>query len=318
MKKIAGLFFVLLLAIQAGAQIKKTYQRVKQAVTGSARLAELHYFPKPWEADLNFAYRYTALNIKGNSAGLTVVDADQNQSTLKSSLALGLSDQVFVQMGWDYLLATDINYTKPSSQSSLRYKGLQDPDLAAIFRVLNADSFKLDLKGAVRISTGDSEEADANHDGNAKDGGHALTAGAKMIALVTESSQISANLDYKMIGVSNSVDQTSKQTSEFDQHNEMLIELATMTELTTNLFFGVLLEIARVDGYKKTNLITKAATNTGSVSGKTLNAVGKYELTPDSLFEAQMGYLIDYSSTSNGVDVSATGSSLTASYLVRF
>lgn len=318
MKNFAGLVFVALFALDAQAQLKKTYQRVKQAVTGSAKLAHLHYFPGQWETGLSLGYRYSVINVKGNFTGSTVVEAEQKVSTVNSQLSLGVLDNVRLQLSWDYLAAMQVDYTKPANQASTKSKGLKDPLFAAIVRVADAESVKFDLKAGFQPETGDHEQADAANDGNAKLGGHTVVAGAKVIAIVTSNSQISAGLTYSMHSLQNSVDQTTSEIEESEKHNETLIELATLTELTPELFFGLTLEIANVEGYKSMNLTTRDTDDVGSISGKTLNLIGKYEITPDSLIEAQIGYLLDYSTETSNIDVSADGYSLSAGYTVRF
>lgn len=318
MKNIAGLILVLLAAVPSEAQFKKVYQRAKQAVTGSATLAQLHYFPEQWELDLSLGYRYTTIDLKGNVAGTTVREANQKQHLLKSALVLGVLDNVYVQLNWDYLAGMDVSYSKPSTTPTTKSKGPVDPTIAAVARLVDGGSVKLDAKFAFQPSLGDHQEADANNDGDAKAGGHAMTVGGRLIALVTDSSQISATLDYKMMSLQNSVDQTTKGITEDDKHNQVMIELATMTELTSELYFGVLLEISSIDSYKSTDLTSNLTTDYGSVSGKTLNLVGKYLFTPDSLVEVQAGYLIDYSQTIGTLDLSASGYSVNVNYTVRF
>ncbi|MCM2354890.1 MAG: hypothetical protein NDI63_14815 [Pseudobdellovibrio sp.] len=318
MKNIAALVLILLTAAQSQAQLKKVYQRAKQAATGSATLAQLHYFPEQWDVDLTLGYRYTVIDLKGNVAGTTVLEANQNQQLLKSSLTLGILDNVYAQVNWNYLAAMDVTYTKPAATPSNKSTGPEDPTIAVVTRLMDGDSIKLDAKLAFQPSMGDHQEPDANNDGDAKSGGHSVTLGGRFIALITQSSQLSATVDYKMMGVQNSVDQQTKIVSEDDKHNQMMIELATLTELTSELYFGVLLEIVNADSYKSTNLLSNATTDYGSVSGKTLNLVGKYQFTQDSLVEVQAGYLIDYSQTIGTVDSSATGYSLNANYTVHF
>lgn len=318
MKNIAGLVLVLLTAVESQAQLKKMYQSAKQAVTGSATLAQLHYFPEQWEVDLALGYRYSVLNVKGNSTGTTIVEADQSTSTMTTALTVGLLDNVYAQLKWDYLVSFNVDYSKPQAQPDTKSKGAEDPTIGATIRLVDADSVKLDAKAEFQPSGGDHLEADATHDGNAKSGGHATTLGARFVALVTDSSQISATLDYKILSLQNSMDQSTGIFSEDDKHNQMTIELATMTELTSNLFFGVMLDIVNIDSYKSTNLSSQAVTDYGSTSGKTLNLIGRYEATQDSLIEAQVGYILDYSQEVGAVDISATGYSMAVQYTIRF
>lgn len=318
MKKLWGVLFFLLMASQAQAQIKKTYQRVKQAVTGSAKLAQLHYFPEQWELNLGVGYRYIALDIKGNSTGSTVVDAQQNQSILKGVMTLGVFSRVYGQLNWDYLVAMDTTYSRPTNQPSTKAKGVADPTFSGVVRLVDGDSVKLDLKGAFAPSFGDHNKADSKNEGDAKSGGHAFTFGGRLIALVTESSQLSASLDYRMYSLQNSIDQQTNEITEDDKHNAVLVELSTLTELTSNFYFGALLEIAQTEAYQSTNLTTQSKTDNGTISAKSLNVMGKYAFTPDTLVEVQAGYVIDYTSSVGTVDISATGYSLNANYLVRF
>lgn len=318
MQKILSLVFFFLISSQAQAQIKKTYQRVKQVVTGSPKLAQLHYFPEQGEFALGVGYRYIALDIKGNSAGSTVLDAQQNQSLVKGVMAIGILNRVYGQLNWDYLASMDTMYSKPINQPSTKSKGVADPTLAGVVRLVDGNSVKLDLKGAFAPSLGDSNEADSKNEGDAKTGGHAFTIGGRLIALATESSQLSATIDYRMYSLQNSIDQQTNEVTENDKRNAVLVELSTLTEVTSNFYFGVMLEIAQNEAYQSTNLTTQSKTNNGAVSAKTLNAVGKYEFTPDTLIEVQAGYVIDYSSSVGSIDISATGYSLNANYLIRF
>lgn len=318
MKKIVGLVLVLLTAVQSQAQLKKVYQQVKQKVTGSATLAQLHYFPEQWEVDLSVGYDYTTMDVKGTAAGISVVEYESKSSVLQSYLVLGLSDNIFAQLNWDYLVLLDQSYTKPPGLAGDKSKGAEDPTIAVVVRLVDGGSVKVDTKLGFQPNTGDSQAPDDTHDGNAKTGGHATTIGARVIGLVTDSSQISATIDYEMLSVANAVDQTTNDVTERSKHNQLTIRLETLTQLTSEIYFGAQLDILSSDSYKSTDLTSNSTTDVGSASQKRVNLVGKYAFTPDSLVDLQAGYLLDFSSEISGIDYSVTAYTLAAAYVVRF
>ncbi|MES2802003.1 MAG: hypothetical protein V4654_05885 [Bdellovibrionota bacterium] len=318
MKRMSLSLLVFLFAVSSEAQIKKTYQRVKQAVTGSAKISQLHYFPSQWEVDLALGFRYSSLSLNGKSTGLTVLEADQSISILTTSLTLGVLDNVYAQLKWDYMINFNLEYSKPDTQPSSKSKGSENPAIAGVVRVVDGGSVKLDGKIEISPSTGDHLEADATHDGDAKSGGHTTTIGGRFVVLVTGSSQLGFGLDYTVFSLERSRDQSSGQISESAKHNQTTIEISTLTEITSDLFFGLMLDIVNVDSYKSTDLTSLSTTDYGSTSGKTINLIGKYEVTPDSSISAEVGYIIDYSTNIGSLDVSASGYSMATNYLVRF
>jgi len=318
MKNLAALTLVLIFAVSSEAQIKKAYERVKRSVTGSAKLSQLHYFPSQWEVDLNLGYRFTSLSLNGKSTGLTVVKADQSISTAVGELTLGVLDNVYTQLKWQYLVNFNVDYSQPASLASTKASGPSDPELAAVVRLVNGESVKLDGKFEFSASTGDHQEPDANNDGDAKSGGNEITVGGRLIALITDSSQLGLTLDYTMSDVKTSIDQTNGQITESGKTNQTEIEISTLTEITSDLFFGLTLNIVNIDGYKSENLTTLSTSDYGSTSGKSFNIIGKYEFTPDSSVGLQAGYVVDYNTSVGTVDLSVTGYNLSANYLIRF
>lgn len=310
-----SIFFV---TLSTQAQIKKAYQQAKQALTGSAKISQLHYFPEPWEVDLNLGYRYTAITLNAKSTGIMVIEANQLTSTAFTEVTLGLFDHVYTQLKLDYLVNFNVDYSIPASQASIKSTGLADPELAAVVRVFDGDRVKLDGKIKFSPNTGEQKDPDATNEGNAKSGGSAATLGGRFLALVTDSSQIGLTLDYTMFGEKKSVDQSNGRLTETAKNNQLEIEIATLTEIANDLFFGLALTIVNIESYQTTNLTTLATTDYGSTSGKSLDLIGKYEFTPDSAVTLQAGYVIDYSTSIGNLDVSATGYNLSASYLIRF
>lgn len=317
MKNLLAVFLVFLSAFSAEAQIKKTYERVKQAVTGSAQLAELHYFPEQWEVDLSLGYRYTKFSVEGKTAGLTAYEFDNATSTLATGFNLGLSDNVYATLNWDYLVSQNISYSQPTLPST-KSTGLADPTTGAVIRVFDGSGVKLDGKAQFTLNTGDRKESDGTNNGDAKNGGHVIEVGARMIGLVTDSSQISLTADYQMNGEATSVDQVNGDTTETDKYNQTEIELSTLTKLTSDLFFGITFDYINMDSYKSTNLVTNSKTSYGSTTGKTLSLQGKYQFTPDSLIQVEGGFITDYTGSSAGFDFSVTGYSSAINYVVRF
>lgn len=315
MKNLALVSLVFLFTISSEAQIKSAYERVKRAVTGSAQLSQLHYFPEQWEVDLTVGYRLQKLDVTVKSPTATITEAKQNISNIETSVRLGLLDSLFTQIDWEYLIAMDVDYTVPANEESTKFAGAGEPTFALVFRAVDASSFKLDVKAGYQPSFGDHKDADATYDGDALTGGPAFVAGARAIALVTESSQVAANVTLKNSGDATVVDQTLNQTLEAKAHNQLDIELSTLTKLTSEMFFGLQLDMVKIDGYDRRGSTT---TEVGTTEYKVLNLIGKYELNPDGLITAEVGYILDFSGEVLGLDLSTEGYSAALSYTVRF
>ncbi|AZZ36151.1 hypothetical protein CIK05_04860 [Bdellovibrio sp. qaytius] len=315
MKKLLGLFLVLSYAVTSEAQIKQAYQRAKQAVTGSAKFAQLHYFPKQWETDLQIGYRYENLGLILKSSTATIADTDQSISVIESSVSLGLLDSLFAQIEWDYEVSKVVSYNQPAGQASNKYLGAGEPTLSVNYRLVNADSFKLDTKLGYQPSFGDLQDADATHDGNNLLGGPTAVIGAKAVALITDNSQIALDVTYQNFGEATEIDQITKEKTTIDAHNQLVFQLSTLTELTNDLFFGLQLDVINIDAYDRHGLTT---TEIGTTSGRVLNLIGKYEFTPDSLINADVGYVLDYKGKALNFDLVADGYSAAISYAVRF
>lgn len=314
MKKLAVSSFVLLFAVSSQAQIKTAYERVKQAVTGSAQLSQLHYFPQAWETDLTVGFRLQKLEAKIKSPTATVTDAKQDISTVDTSIRLGLSDSLYAQIEWEYLIAMDVDYSVPV-QESTKSTGAAEPLLSVVYRLVNADSFKLDTKAGYQPSLGDQKDADENNDGNALIGGQSFVVGAKAIALITGSSQVAANVVLKKFADATTVDQTTNQSSETEAHNRLDIELSTLTKLTSEMFFGLQLDIIKIDGYDRRSSTT---TEVGTTEYKVLNLIGKYELNPDNLITVEAGHILNFRGEVLGLDFNTEGYSVALAYSVRF
>ena len=318
MKNLVGLILVLFFAVESQAQIKKTYERVKQAVTGSAKFGQLHYFPQQWEADLNLGYRYQHFTIEGKNAGLTAFEVERTSSDVNAILTMGVLDNLAATIELGYLVNSESKFTKPTPTAADKSSGIQNPVLGVVFRAVDADSIKLDAKLEFSPDMGDSKEADSTHDGNGYSGGHKTNIGLSLTALATNSSQLRLNVEHSLISSENSVDQTSSEITESGSRNQTSIEILTLTEITSDLFFGLELDIVSAGGYKTTNLTTMTTSDYGSTSAKAINLIGKYLFTPDSLIELQAGYLLDYSGEAGGFDNSVSAYTAAASYQIRF
>ena len=315
MKSLAALILVITFAVESNAQIKKAYQQVKQAVTGAAQLSELHYFPKPWEANLTFGYRLQGTDVNIKSITGTFLDSNNKVSTVETSLRLGLLDSLFAEIKWDYLIAADVDYSIPVNQPSLRSSGLKEPLFALNYRLADASAIKLDTKIGYQPSIDDSKSADSNHQGNAFAGGQAFVVGAKAIALITDSSQMALNVVFKNNSQAIKIDQTTNEITEVKAHNELNVEISTLTKLTSSLFFGLQLDFINIDAYESRGNSTN---DVGTTTGRVLNLIGKYEIHPDHLISVEAGYILDYKSQTSGLDVKAEGYSVALAYTVRF
>lgn len=310
--------FIFFASVFSHAQIKKAYERVKQAVTGSAKLAQLHYFPEQWEADLNVGYRYQKYTIQGKNAGLTAYEFDQTSSEVDTTLTMGVLDHVAAVLKIKYVIDSEINFSKPASQPSTNIKGVGNPTLGTIVRVFDGDGVKLDGLLEFTADVGEHKEADSSNYGDALDGRHTVMVGTSLTGLITKSSQVKLNFKYSMLGPQTSIDQTTNVKTETDQKNQTNFEILTLTELTSDLFFGLEFDYLTVEGYKSIDLGDLSTTDYGSTTAQALNLIGKYQLNADSLIEVQAGYLLGYNGEASGVDLSASAYTTAVNYLIRF
>jgi hypothetical protein len=138
------------------------------------------------------------------------------------------------------------------------------------------------------------------------------------VALVTNTSQLSLTVDYKIGSEQTSVDQTTSVESIASTHNTLELALLVQSEITADVFFGAGFEIFNVDAYDIENQASLAKTTIGSTSTNSLAFLLGYELTPDDAFQAEFNYLMDYNSDINGADLNVEASSGAVAYTHRF
>lgn len=302
-------------SIQSQAQVKAAYQKIKQAVTGSAQLSELHYFPEQWEVNLSLGYRLDSLDVNLKSNAGTFLDSNHKIDTLETSLRLGLIDSLYTEIKWDYVVAGNLDYSIPANEPSVKYSGLREPLFSFNYRLVDASAIKLDTKIGYQPFIADSKSADSSHDGNAFAGGQAFVVGLKAIALITDSSQIAVHVILKNNGDATEIDQTTNELTEINAHNLLNVEVSTLTKLTSSLFFGLQLDFINIDAYDRRGSSTVAV---GSTAGRVLNLIGKYEINPDHLITLEGGYIMDYKGKTANLDLKAEGYSTALAYTVRF
>jgi hypothetical protein len=313
------LFAIFLLSISAHAQ-KKYLNAAKKAVgraTG-AQISELHYFPSQWDFNLTLGYRQTNSKVMAKTNGTVILEYDRDISTALSTLQLGLLDSLYVQIDADYLMAADTSYNKPANTPSEKDTGANDPILSGVYRVLDGSIVKLDGKIFYQPSLGVHHKADAQNTGDARSGGEEYGLGLRAVALVTNTSQLSLTVDYKIGSEQTSVDQTTSVESIASTHNTLELALLVQSEITADVFFGAGFEIFNVDAYDIENQASLAKTTIGSTSTNSLAFLLGYELTPDDAFQAEFNYLMDYNSDINGADLNVEASSGAVAYTHRF
>lgn len=314
-------YFLAILFLSLGVQAQTKYfnaaKKSLKKATGS-KISELHYFPSQWEFDVTLGYRYSKFQTTAKANGTTVVDYDRGVSTAISELKLGLLDSLYLQLDWDYLVTADVSYTKPVNTPSEKSTGPKDPKMAAVFRAVDASSFKLDTKVSFQPTLGNHNEPDAQNNGDALSGGHEFGVGARAVALITDSSQLAFSAEYLIGSDTTSVDQASNVESVQSAHNLLQMQILVQTEIATDLFFGAGVEIVSEDGYDNEDQQTRQKIAYGSTSAKSLAFLLGYELTADDAFRAEFDYLIDYTSDVNGYDLSTEGMSGAVAYTHRF
>lgn len=313
------LFIVLVLAFgfNAQAQMKKMYQRAKRAVTGFAKLSQLHYFPEAGEVDLALGYDYSKLDISVKGGGIVYADQTNTTSETSAGITVGVMDLLYVTLTGGYVLSDMTDYTVPVSDSD-NSKGFTEPILSGVIRFVDANSFKMDAKLAYQPSFGDHKQADATNDGDALKGGHVMSVAVRGVGLVTDSSQLALAVEYSVFGETTEVDQLSLEKTAQSQHNALNFEVKTLTEIANDLFFGAALNIVNVDSYNRKNQTTLDVTEYGSASVTSLGLRGGYELTPDDAFGADFNYLLNYSSDVENIPMNAEGWGFAAQYTHRF
>ncbi len=317
MKNLAALSLVFLFAFSSEAQIKKTYERVKQAVTGSAKISQPHYFPVQWEFLFSLSADMTNIDVNTKSVGLTVSKYKNSQQNVAANFTLGLTDSLFVGLESGYTLKNEYSYSLPAAASE-NSTGMTDPTLNIVFRAADLDSAKLDLKLSFQPMLGDSKLGDSTHDGNGLYGANVTTLGGKVVFLATQASQLFLSGEYKLIGKRNLLDQSVNEVTEVDAHNGTEFQVGVLTEIDKDAFFGLNFTVSHEDSTDSTNLSTNQKSESESLDLKTLHLVGKYEFTPDTSLEVQVGHLLEGKSEGDGLESDVEANSLGFSYLVRF
>jgi len=317
MKNLAALSLVFLFALSAEAQVKSAYERVKQVVTGSAKISQPHYFPAQWELLFSASANITNIDVNVKSVGLTVSKYKNNQQSLVADFTLGLADSLFVQLESGYTLKNEYTYSLPAGVGS-DSKGMTDPTLNVAYRAADLDSAKLDLKLSFQPTLGDSKEGDSTHEGNALSGGSLATLGGKLVFLATQASQLYLSAEYQFIGKTNLLDQTANEVSETAAHTGTEFQVGVLTEIDRDMFFGVNFTVSHEDSADTTNLSTHQKNESQALDLKTLYLVAKYEFTPDTSLTGQVGHLLEGKSEGDGFDSEIEANSFGLTYLVRF
>lgn len=317
MKNMAGIILVLLAAIQSEAQLKKVYQRAKHAVTGSAKFSQLHYFPSQWELDLDAGYTYSNFDLKQTVSGLSTAEANQSGSAFNFEAKLGIFDGIYLSADWDYVLKNDLKYSKPSGQPTYVSKGAAEPIFSGVWRVANAESIKLDAKLGYRPSFGDHYVADGQSEGDALTG-ELITAGARFVALVTETSQLALVGEYGLYSASSEVDQLTDQVSKNTAHGGFIFQAGVLTEIVNDTFFGADVALKRLESYTSTNLTSLVKTEQASLNQTFLILTAKHEFTPDTNLTGELGYLFDGQAEQGSSVIKLNGYTVGAKYSIRF
>lgn len=314
MKNLAALSLVFLFALSSEAQIKNAYERAKQAVTGSAKISQPHYFPAQWEvlarAGLTFADRDYKLS---SSNGF---DANEKQLLINTELTLGVLDRISLGVSWDYDLSDKYSYE--GNMPGLKYKGATDPVFNVTVRAGDFENIKFDLKLAYQPKTADFKAADATHDGNAVNGYRSTTVGAELDFLVTDASQVFLTGEYNNLSEKSLVDQTTGDVSKVKSLKSTLLKFGTLTEIVNDSFFGVTFSMLNQDGGLTTQDDGTSTVESAEIATTALTVVGKHEFTPNSAVDVQLEYVLNGALKYVTSESKIEGHALSVAYLVRF
>lgn len=314
MKRFAVLSLGLLFAVNSQAQIKTAYERVKQAVTGSAKISQPHYFTSQWEVLAHVGLAYTGRDYKLSSSN--GFDTSTKDVAINTELTLGVLDNLSLGINWDYDISDKHSYD--GNLADENYKGATDPVINVTGRVGDFENVKIDLKLAYQPKTADFKVADDTHDGNAVNGYRSTIFGAEFDFLITNASQVFLIGEYSHISEKTSVDQTTGDIAISKAANSTLLKIGTLTEIKNDSFFGVTFSMLNIDGGRKIQADGASTVESPEVSANALTAVIKHEFTPNSALEIQLESILSGSLKYQTTESKVEGSALSAAYLVRF
>lgn len=312
--KIFLLAAVLLTSFQSEAQIKEAYQKVKQSVTGSAKISQPHYFPAQWEVLAQIGI--TAANKDFKPKSNNSFASKSKQQTATTGITFGVLDNISLGMNLDY----DFNnkYTYEGGLPSANFKGIKDPVFNVTGRAGDFDSVKIDLKLAYQPKTDNFKVPDITHDGNALNGYRTTTVGAEFDFLATSSSQVFLTADYNMLSERDLEDQTTREITKGKALKSTMLKLGTLTEITSDSFFGVTFSLFHQDGGLTVQSNGTTTYEASEIDATVLTVVGKHEFNPNSALNIELDHFLNGKLEDSNSEFKMEGQSLSVSYLVRF
>lgn len=314
MKNLVLVSLVFLFAVSSEAQIKNAYERVKQAVTGSAKISQPQYFTSQWEVLARAGLTLTDRDYKLSSSN--GFDTNEKQLSINAELTLGVLDNVSLGVNWDYDLSDKYSYE--GNVPSQKYKGATDPVFNVTGRAGDFENVKLDLKLAYQPKTADFKIADTTHDGNAVNGYRSTTVGAELDLLVTNASQVFLIGEYNNLSEKTSIDQTTGDIAKVKSRKSTLVKFGTLTEIVNDSFFGVIFSMLNQDGGLTIQDDGTSTVESAEIATNALTVVGKHEFTPNSAVDVQLEYVLNGSLKYRTSESKIEGHALSVSYLVRF
>lgn len=305
---------VLLASVQSQAQIKEGYQRIKQTVTGSAKISQPHYLTSQWEVLARAGLTFTNRDYKLSSSG--GFDANEKKQAINTELTLGVLDNISVGVAWDYIL--NDKYTYDGGPSEQKYKGSADPVVNLTGRAGDFEYVKIDLKVAYQPKTADIKIADDTHDGNAVNGYRLTIVGAEFDFLVTATSQVFLVGEYSNLSEKTSIDQTTGDITNVKSLKSTNLKVGTLTEIISDSFFGVTYTMLKQDGGLTIQNDGTTTVESPEITASALTAVIKHEFTPNSALDVQLEHVLNGALKYRTSESKIEGYALSVSYLVRF
>ena len=305
---------VLLTSIQSQAQIKEAYQKVKQSVTGSAKISQPHYFPAQWEVLAQVGI--TAANKDFKPKSNNSFGSKSKQQTATTAITFGILDNVSLGMNLNY----DFNnkYTYEGAFPSVNFKGIKDPVFNLTGRVGDFNSVKIDLKLAYQPKTDNFKAPDTTHDGNAVNGYRTTTVGAEFDFLVTSSSQVFLSADYNMLSERDLEDQTTGEITKGKALKSTMFKFGTLTEITGDSFFGITFSLFHQDGGITVQSNGTTTYEASEIDATVLTVVGKHEFTPNSALNIEFDHFLNGKLEDSNSEFKLEGQTLSVNYLIRF
>lgn len=259
------------------------------AVTSAHAAEELKF------GDLNYFFKAAQVNatVDFNSTYEKQKVVSQMQETrgyvIETQLTYGVSDQLNVFLGLDYAYELE---TKIGGQPDINSDGLANPELGAIYRLMNqsSTSYNVDIGAAARINLMDAEEGTAtDNEGNYADGRSALEVFARIGRKWNEANewQLAGGVVYHNDGESTELS-TPENDSDIDSSMDLYLRATYQYRPVNEIMFLVSAQATQV-GEVESEDDTNTKTTQDSHMDMDFRFTTKYLVTDNTIVKFNYG-----------------------------